>query len=245
MPRSGTTLVEQILASHPQVLAGGELQFAHQVLDQYLLPGNFKLDHGLMRELNMRTPMAERGRMYLEKIDSLYPERAGRYVTDKLPGNFKLLGLMAAMLPNAHFIHCRRDPIDNCISCYTQLFTSGHEWSYDLGELGRFYRRYWDVMAHWRRTLPGRFLEVRYEDMVANTEAGARQLLEWCGLDWNERVLRFYETKRPVKTASVSQVRQPIYTTSAGRWKKWEPHIPALLHEIGPIEKSYWDEVGA
>jgi tetratricopeptide (TPR) repeat protein len=243
MPRSGTTLVEQVLASHPQVIAGGELDFAHEALDQYLLPGNFKFDHGLMPELDMHTPMAERGRVYIEKMDALFPERGDKFITDKMPGNFKLLGLIAAMLPEARIIHCRRDPIDNCISCYTQLFTSGHEWTYDLGELGRFYRRYWGVMEHWRKTLPGRFLEVRYEQMVDHTEQSARRLLEWCGLAWDPQVLRFYETERHVKTASVSQVRQPIYKSSSGRWKKWEPYIQPLLTEIGDIEASYWAEL--
>jgi tetratricopeptide (TPR) repeat protein len=244
MPRSGTTLTEQILASHPDVVPLGELMFAQEVLDQYLFPGKYKMDNNADPNMDMHTPMRERGRLYLEKFNALRPGQEGRYATDKMPGNFKLLGLIAAMLPHARIIHCRRDPIDNCISCYTQLFTTGHEWSFDFGALGRQYRRYWKLMEHWRRTLPGRFLEVRYEELVGNTQEGAQKILEWCDLDWNDQVLRFYETNRPVKTASLSQVRQPIYTSSTGRWKKWEPYIQPLLAEIGDIEKQYWAENG-
>jgi tetratricopeptide (TPR) repeat protein len=244
MPRSGTTLTEQILASHPDVVPQGELMFAQEVLDQYLFPGKYKMDNNADPNMDMHTPLRERGRLYLEKLHSLRPTQEGRYATDKMPGNFKLLGLIAAMLPHARIIHCRRDPIDNCISCYTQLFTTGHDWSFDLAALGRQYRRYWKLMEHWRQALPGRFLEVRYEELVENTQEGAQKILKWCDLDWNDQVLRFYETNRPVKTASLTQVRQPIYTTSTGRWKKWEPYIQPLLAEIGDIEKQYWAEVG-
>jgi hypothetical protein len=147
------------------------------------------------------------------------------------------------MFPHARIIHCRRDPVDNCISSYTTQFKSGNEWSFDLATMGRRYRRYWDLMAHWRHELPGRFLELRYEQVVDNTEEAARTLLEWCGLSWDDRVLRFYENDRKVNTASVRQVRQPIYKSSVGRWKKWEPYIQPLLAEIGDIEKAYWDEL--
>lgn len=242
MPRSGTTLTEQIIATHPLVIAGDELDFAHQVLDKYRFPGNYQLDHQL-RDLPADTTLPERGRMYLEMLNALRTNPAARHVTDKMPGNYSLLGLIAMMLPKAKIIHCRRDPVDTCISCYTQLFTSGHEWTYDLAATGRYFRRYWGLMEHWRKVLPGRFLEVRYEELVNDTEAGARKLLDWCGLDWDEQVLRFYETVRPVRTASVIQVRQPIYTSSMGRWKKWEPYIQPLLAEIGDLETAYWAEL--
>jgi tetratricopeptide (TPR) repeat protein len=243
MPRSGTTLTEQILASHPSVKPGGELEFAQEALDQYLLPGNYKMDNGYEHKISMHMSMHDRGQLYLEKLNTIASQSAGQFITDKMPGNFKFLGLIAAMLPNAKIIHCRRDPIDNCISCYTQLFTNGHEWTFDLAALGRQYRRYHKLMEHWRQVLPGRFLEVRYEELVADTSAGARKILEWCDLDWNEQVLKFYETERNVKTASLSQVRQPIYTSSMGRWKKWQPYIQPLLTEIGDLEEAYWAEL--
>jgi Tfp pilus assembly protein PilF len=243
MPRSGTTLTEQILASHPGVLASGELAFAQEVLDRLTLPPNFILDLERTPDMPSTTTLAERGDMYLEKIRALNAGKDGRFMTDKLPGNFQLMGLIARMLPNAKIIHCRRDPIDTCISCYTKLFSNGQHWTFDFGEIGRFYKRYWDIMDHWRTVMPGRFLEVRYEQLVDDTEAGARKLLEWCELDWDSDVLQFHKTKRPVTTSSVNQVRQPIYKTAKGRWKKWEPYIQPLLNEIGDIEKAYWDEL--
>jgi len=244
MPRSGSTLIEQILASHPKILAGGELNFAQRALDQYLFPSNIKLDHDMLPDQDMHMSLLQRGQYYLNDLNTLPMSGAAQHVTDKLPGNFVLLGLIATMLPNARIIHCRRDPIDTCISCYTQLFTSGHEWTYDFATIGRYYQRYWKLMEHWRRIMPGRFLEIRYEQLVDDTEKGARQLLDWCGLPWDEQVLRFYETKRNVMTASLSQVRKPIYTSSMGRWKKWEPYIQALIDEIADIEEAYWAEIG-
>jgi hypothetical protein len=201
------------------------------------------MDNGYEHKISMHMSMHDRGQLYLEKLNTIASQSAGQFITDKMPGNFKFLGLIAAMLPNAKIIHCRRDPIDNCISCYTQLFTNGHEWTFDLAALGRQYRRYHKLMEHWRQVLPGRFLEVRYEELVADTSAGARKILEWCDLDWNEQVLKFYETERNVKTASLSQVRQPIYTSSMGRWKKWQPYIQPLLTEIGDLEEAYWAEL--
>ncbi len=244
MPRSGTTLTEQILASHPDVYPGGELIHIPEAVNNYDFGNGVVINHSLVGSLEPKTSIQDRAAYYLQQLDKLPGIGKQAHVTDKLPGNSYMIGLISSMFPNARIIHCRRDPIDNCISCYITMFTHGHEWSYDLAMLGRAYRRYWDVMAHWRKVLSGRFLEVRYEEVVDDIEASARRLLDWCGLEWDPRVLQFHETQRSVKTASIAQVRQPIYNSSVGRWKKWAPHIQPLLAELGDIEQQYWAEIG-
>jgi tetratricopeptide (TPR) repeat protein len=245
MPRSGTTLTEQILASHPQVFAGGELEFWPMALNNFQIPGHaVAYTHGHAPEYPTTMTLPERARIYLDQLESIAGAASARYITDKMPGNYMTLGLIAAAFPNARIIHCRRDPIDTAVSCYTTRFATGNHWSFDLETLGRQFRRYWDLMAHWRAVLPNRFIEIRYEDMVEDQEGSARRLLEWCQLDWHERVLDFHKTQRAVRTASVSQVRQPIYSTSIGRWKQWEPYIQPLIDEIADLERAYWAEVG-
>ena len=243
MPRSGTTLVEQILASHPQVYAAGEMPFMSEVLDGLEFPGGWRLGSPIGARMPGGVSLSQRGETYLKRVEASAAVAGHPRFTDKLPENYYNLGMIAAMFPNARIIHCRRDPIDNCISCYNTLFATKHYWSYDLSALGRTYQRYWQLMQHWRGLLPGRFLELRYEQVVDDIEQQARRLLDWCGLPWDDKVLRFYETNRPVQTASVSQVRQPIYSSSVGKWKKWEPYIQPLLTEVGAIEKAYWAEL--
>lgn len=245
MPRSGTTLTEQILATHPDVFAGGELNFWPASLDGFSIEGgelafSYYSENAPPATANLR----DRALHYLAAISTLEGNSGKRFVTDKLPGNFLTLGLIATVFPNAKIIHCRRDPIDNCISCYTTLFTAGHQWSFDQIATGKHFRRYWELMNHWRTVMPGRVLEVRYEQMVEDQEGMSRKILAWCGLEWDEQVLKFHETKRAVMTASVTQVRQPIYTSSMGRWRKWKPYIQPLMDEIRDLEIAYWDEVG-
>jgi Sulfotransferase family len=137
------------------------------------------------------------------------------------------------ILPHARIIHVQRDPRDTCFSCFSQLFARGLEWSYDLGELGRYYRAYEALMEHWRRVLPeGVMLEVQYEEIVAELEPQARRILGFCGLSWDERCLNFHETRRPIWTASAAQVREPIYRTSVGRWQPYEKLLQPLLDEL-------------
>jgi hypothetical protein len=137
------------------------------------------------------------------------------------------------MLPRARIIHCRRDPVDTCLSCYATLFTDGQEFSYDLAELGRHHRAYDRLIAHWRAVLPpGIFLEIDYESVVENLETEARRLVEFCGLPWSSSCLRFHETQRPVRTASMAQVRQPLYRTSVGRGRQFEPYLGPLLKAL-------------
>jgi tetratricopeptide (TPR) repeat protein len=232
MPRSGTTLTEQIIASHPDVFGAGELpdmiRIAHRPTAACeAFPENLA---GLTPEL-----VTVWAKDYLDVLNK-YSANASR-ITDKMPGNFQFVGLIHAMFPNARIIHLSRNPVDNCLSCFSKHFGHhGNGYSYDLVELGRYYADYVRLMAHWRRVLPeGILLDVRYEDLVADTEAQARRLIEYCGLEWNDACLEFYKTKRAVRTASVTQVRQPIYTTSVERWRQYEPFLKPLLDELGDL----------
>jgi tetratricopeptide (TPR) repeat protein len=225
MPRSGTTLVEQILASHPRVHAAGELKRLQMLSDGI---DGFPQSAASLSAAQLQAL----GDAYLAFVAPMASGR--RHVVDKMPSNFLLVGLIRLILPDARIIHCRRDPIDTCLSCYTKLFAGEQAFTYDQTELGRFHRAYQRLMAHWRATLPAsNFLEVDYEAVVEDVEREARQMLDFLGLPWNEKVLRFYDTERPVRTASVNQVREPIYRTSAGRWRKHAAHLQPLLESLG------------
>ncbi len=227
MPRSGTTLVEQILASHPDVFGAGELQdFSRAVhgegLDTVLPAGAGKLTGDDLRRL---------GERYLAQILLKSPET--KRIVDKMPGNFCCVGLIHLALPKARIIHVQRDPLATCFSCYATLFTSNVNYTYDLGELGRYYKAYEALMAHWRAVLPeGAMLEVQYETLVENFETEVRRIIDYCGLDWDERCLAFYEAQRPVQTASAVQVRQPLYRSSIGRWRPYKEYLRPLLDAL-------------
>jgi tetratricopeptide (TPR) repeat protein len=224
MPRSGTTLVEQILASHPMAHGAGELRRLQSLGDEVGFPtGIPTLAPDRLKGI---------GEAYLAYVA---PMAAGRrHVIDKMPSNFALAGLIRLVLPDARIIHCRRDPVDTCLSCYTKLFAGQQDFAYDLTELGRFHRAYQRLMAHWRDILPTpHLLEVDYEAVVDDLEAEARRMLQFLGLPWDDSVLRFYETERPVRTASSNQVRQPIYRSSAGRWRMHAAHLQPLLAALG------------
>lgn len=221
MPRSGTSLIEQILASHPEIHAAGELQALSEAL---------ALLGPIPQSLSGLTPevATQMGRQYL---DAIAPLALGRTrVVDKMPSNFFYAGLIPTLLPQARIIHVRRDPIDTCLSCYTKLFAREQLFSYDLAELGRFYRAYERLMAHWRAILPAdRFLEVRYEDVVADLETQARKMISFLDLPWADSCLRFHETGRVVRTASALQVRKPLFATSIDRWKPYAAHLAPLF----------------
>ncbi|GAA0546360.1 tetratricopeptide (TPR) repeat protein [Rhizomicrobium palustre] len=219
MPRSGTSLVEQILASHPDIYGAGERQWIAS-LAREILPG---YPAGVTA-----AAAQELGRRYEEKLRALSPH--AKRITDKLPANFRHLGLIHRALPQARIIYLRRDPRDTCFSCYSKLFRSGLNFAYDLGELGRYYRRYEDLMAHWRHVLPPEcLLEIEYETLVENFEAEARRLVAFCGLEFDPACLRFYETKRAVRTLSEFQVRRPLFSDSIGRWRAYEPFLAPLI----------------
>jgi hypothetical protein len=229
MPRSGSTLVEQILASHPQVHGAGELSDFEAAASSIFNTGAGYPE--CVSALDGVTPR-RLGQAYLAGLPAL--DKGKVRIVDKLPGNFLNIGLIRLFLPNARIVHTRRRPVDTCLSCYSKLFTSGHRYTYDLAELGRFYRGYSELMAHWRSALPpGAMLEVTYEDVVGDLEGQARRLIDYCGLAWDDRCLRFHETRRPVRTASAIQVRQPLFQSSLERWRKYESEIAPLLEELG------------
>ena len=231
MPRSGTTLVEQILASHPMVHGAGELKTMNDVVLTVRGPDGNTIPYPEFVPSLDPAALKAIGARYLALLRELAPH--GERVTDKMPSNYYFVGLIHLALPNARIIHTMRDPVDTCISCFSKLFTAEQNHTYDLGELGRYYRRYERLMAHWRRVLPpGRMLDVRYEDVVADLDGQARRIIDYCGLPWDDRCLSFHETDRPVRTASATQVRQPIYSSAVGRWKVYEEYLGPLLEEL-------------
>jgi tetratricopeptide (TPR) repeat protein len=230
MPRSGTTLVEQILASHSKVFGAGELDaFGRAVASMASANGT---PFPELASTISAEALRSLGGGYVERL-SRAPAAAER-VVDKMPSNFSFAGLIHLALPHARIIHTRRDPLDTCLSCFSILFTSEHAHAYDLGELGRFYRAYAELMAHWRNVLPaGVMLEVQYEDVVDDLEGQARNIIAHCGLDWEDSCLAFHETQRPVETASARQVRQPIYRSSVGRWRSYAGLLQPLRQALG------------
>lgn len=233
MPRSGTTLVEQILSSHRNVYGAGELNALRQAVSD----GLGTLTHALLQGQGPGIDPArfvKTGDRYLELLQAARELQGNsdpdvRHVTDKMPDNFRLIGLIRLILPNARVIHCTRDPMATCLSIYKRLFAvEGLQFSYDLGELGHYYNLYRDLMAHWRSALPGFIYDVSYEDLVADQETCTRALVSRCGLDWDPNCLRFEKSARPVQTASATQVRKPIYTRSLALWQKYEAHLKPL-----------------
>lgn len=228
MPRSGTTLAEQILASHPLVFGAGELTEMPRIVKS-LRP------YYPESVATLPAPeVAQLAAQYLAVIDARSPSDAQR-VTDKMPMNFQHLGLIATLFPNAHIVHCRRDPRDVGISCFIELFELEHGYTSDLAAFAGFFLEYERLMAHWRAALPMPIFELRYEQMVAEPEATSRALVAHCGLEWDAACLSFEKSERTVQTPSRWQVRQPIYRTSLGRWRNYESQLAPL---IGVLEAS-------
>jgi tetratricopeptide (TPR) repeat protein len=231
MPRSGTTLVEQILAGHRQVYGGGELRDINRLVRS--LPPERYPDRIASFDQEAIDGFARR---YLARLADLSPD--AQRVTDKMPHNFLHLGLVALMLPGARVIHCVRDARDTCLSIYFQNFGPGHGYATDLANLGTYYVGYKRLMAHWRRALDLALLDVAYTDLVTETERVSRHMVEFLGLPWDDRCLDFHRSDRVVTTASHEQVRRPIYQSSLGRWRNYErflgPLCKALSGEAGP-----------
>ncbi len=238
MPRSGTSLLEQVLATLAGVHGAGEITFLAETLQSAAsdIDGDgaavaFRFPEtlaGLSGEALRRL-----GRRYVERIRALAPQAS--HVVDKLPANFTHVGLIHLMLPGARIVHAMRDPMDSCFSCFSRLFSAGNlGFTYELGMLARYWVGYRALMDHWHDVLPdGRVLDVSYEAMVSDFEHQARRLVAYLGLPWDDRCLGFHDNERVVKTASVAQVRQPIYKTSVARWKPFERHLGALLEVVG------------
>jgi tetratricopeptide (TPR) repeat protein len=238
LPRSGSTLLEQILASHSQVEGTSELPYLGRVTTWL----NRNRAEGInypeaVRELEPQD-FVQLGKDYLGFAQIHRRLNAPRFI-DKMPNNFPNIGLLSMILPNARIIDARRHPLDACLSCYRQLFAKGQAFTYDLTEIGEYYLQYQRMMDHWAQVLPGRVLTVQYEDVVTDFESQVRRLLAFCGLSWEDACLRFYESDRPVRTPSSEQVRQPIYDRSIGHWRHFAHHLDELIAVIEPIRDRY------
>jgi tetratricopeptide (TPR) repeat protein len=212
MPRSGTTLVEQILASHSQVYGAGELMHLKRISRD---PGLLKTDKKFplsMLDIDDAT-FNSLGEEYVKRLRA-HADIEVAHITDKMPHNFLLVGLIRVILPNAKIVHCVRNPMDNCLSIYKNYFSGTHKYAYDMTELGQYYNLYQDMMGHWRAVIPGFMLDLGYEEMVSDQEQQTRRMLEFCGLPWEDACLSFHKTERQVATASATQVRRPIYRDS-------------------------------
>ena len=237
MPRSGTTLTEQIIASHPAVHGAGELRDLMEVVQQMPAAGGALQPYP--ENLAALTPemLNDWGQDYTQRLKRRAP--GAQRITDKMPANYLAMGLIPLMLPNARIIHVMRNPVDTCLSCFTRLFNRHQDATYDLHELGRHYATYARLMQHWRATLPaGSFMEVQYEDIVADMQGQARRLIDWVGLPWDEACLEFHKTERSIRTASVTQVRQPIYNSSVERWRHYEKYLGPLLDGLGEFASN-------
>lgn len=237
MPRSGTTLVEQICASHSGVHGAGELKLIRFLKEKLPSLGSGKTPYPECLAMADTQAMQCLGEEYLAGLPGNLPKNISR-ITDKMPTNFIDLGLIHILFPGARIIHCRRDPRDTCLSNYFQYFEEGNECSYDLEDLALYYRKYRELMAFWRVILPaGSILEMDYEELVGNFAAQSRKLIDFLGLNWEESCLDFFKTKRMVHTASDWQVRQPIYTKSLHRWQNYEPYLQPLLQGLASTSR--------
>jgi tetratricopeptide (TPR) repeat protein len=218
MPRSGTTLVEQILSSHPDIAAGGELAFWDEHAPNFLMTALGDIDPDWI---------STTAQAYRDLLSQISP--TARRITDKRPQNFLYIALIRAVFPRCRIIHCRRHPVDTCLSIYFQNFARRINFAYDREDLLACYQQYQRLMDHWRSILPpDRFFEIEYEQLVAERETTTRQMVAFCGLEWNDACLYSERNQRPVRTASVWQARQPVYPTSVARWRHYEPWLGAL-----------------
>ena len=229
MPRSGTSLVEQILSSHPQVYGAGELEDINTIVSEMRGTLGSAVSYPTCVQDLTEDICNQLASRYLGKLEQISPD--ARHVTDKMPQNFLHLGLIALLFPQAHIIHCMREPLDTCLSCYSHDFAGYHPYVYQLENLGLYYRHYQRVMRHWREVLPLPILDVSYEALVEDHESVTRDMLAFCGLEWDERCLRHHENKRFVNTLSYSQVRKPIYKAAVQRWRHYESYL-------GPLKKA-------
>ncbi len=234
LPRSGSTLVEQILASHSQVEGTAELPtLVHLAFSIGRYRADRKRYPESVRDLRGRDLKAY-GRQYIEEAAAF--RSTGRpFFTDKMPNNFSHVGLIHLILPNAKVINARRHPFDSCLGGFKQLFAKGQHFTYDLADLAAYYRQYHETMKYWHRVLPGKVLDVHYEETVTDLETQVRRILAHCGLPFEEACLNFHENKRAVKTASSEQVRKPIYTDALGYWRRYEKHLGTWQQELGDI----------
>lgn len=232
MPRAGTTLIEQILSSHANIYGAGESRILDDIICKACHEANLPFTTWAAQLTDQE--FAKLGKQYLDQTWKLAPEKD--YIIDKMPANFFYIGMIYRMLPNAKIIHAIRDPMDSCFSCFTHLFKDSMPFAYDLTALGNYYTLYAKAMQHWHTVLPQTAIfNLPYEQMIANHEALSKQLIEYIGLPWDPNCLQFYKNTRIVKTASLTQVRKPIYKTSIQRWKHFASELEPLLQIVAPI----------
>ena len=237
LPRSGSTLIEQILSSHSSVEGTMELP---NMMNTARKMGNSTKDQTAYPEVISEMPTSDLsflGKSYIE--DTKFLRSGLPFFIDKMPNNFSHVGLIKLILPNAKIIDARRNPLDTCFSCYKQLFARGQVFTYDLPELARYYINYVKLMDHWDETLPGFVYRVNYEQMISDQEEETRKVLNFCDLDFEDQTLEFYNTKRAVKTASSEQVRQPIYKKGLDHWKNFEDDLSVLKKSLEPIKERF------
>ncbi|MEL7544967.1 MAG: sulfotransferase [Pseudomonadota bacterium] len=229
MPRSGTSLVEQIISSHSRVDGAGELTTFTDVVSQSMAThgGVFPNDVTSLAD----DALVEIGEKYVAAVRKRFGDAP--HITDKMPHNFLNVGMIRLALPEAKIIHCCRHPMDTSLSIFKHAFSAAHDYAYEMGELGRYYRQYLSLMEHWREVCGDAMHDIQYESLVEDTEVQARALIAFCGLDWDPACLEFYKTKRTVNTISASQVRQPIYKSSVALWKRYGAHLQPLIDALG------------
>jgi tetratricopeptide (TPR) repeat protein len=232
MPRSGTTLTEQIIANHPRAAGAGEIGVVRTIADGLAFQAGDVEEYIRRVEALKRKDAARLAREGLDVLERFSKDAAR--ITDKLPHTFELLGLAQLLFPRAKIVHCRRSPLDTCVSCYLSPLR-GHPYADDLRSLGAYYRLYADLMEHWRKVLPASMLELDYEELIADPEQNARRLIKFIGLEWAPICLDFQSGERAVLTISRSQVRQPIYRTSVERWRRYEKHLGPLKEALGDL----------
>ena len=248
MPRSGSTLLEQILSSHSQVEGTTELPEVTTISRELRALAGKDADgaapyHDVLSTLDTDALRAL-GRRYLERT-RIHRKTDAPLFIDKMPNNFMHIGLIHLMLPNAKIIDARRHPLACCFSNFKQHFARGQSFSYSLDDIGRFYRDYVELMAHFDAVLPGRVHRVVYERMVEDTDNEVRRLLDYCGLPFEAQCLRFFENERPVRTASSEQVRRPIFREGLDQWRHYEPWLEPLKAALGPVLDTYPEPPGA
>jgi tetratricopeptide (TPR) repeat protein len=229
MPRSGTTLVEQIISSHTDVTGAGELSYMADQAKRF--KGGVLAFHKRFHNMG-EAKWEEVAQAYLQGLNRY--DEGNAHITDKMPHNFLNIGMISKLFPNAKIIHCKRHPVANCLSIYKAYFggRNSHPYAYHLKDLAHYHNLYEDLMDHWRKVLPGRFYEVSYEQLTSNQEQESRKLIEYCGLDWQKTCLDFYKTDRKVKTASAFQVRQPMHNQSVDLWKRYGDALQPLLDDL-------------
>src|SRR5262249_24750244 len=239
LPRSGTTLIERILSSHPRIISGGELPFMYEVLENYLAArrgagqkGAVALPDAAERQLLLAAREEYVDRLYERDLDA-------DFVIDKLPANFAAMGLIRVLFPDAVIVHCRRDPMATSWSLFRSHFGIHASYSTTFTQLAHYYRIYAGLMAHWSKVIKAPLSEVRYEHIVCDPEPIIRRLLDTCGLEWADSCLRFEENASPVYTASLQEVRQPLYQESVSRWKKFSSHLAPLAELLTPYAQAY------